>query len=253
MALSTEYNIVRHNTFFYNDQSAIALTVTSSYYSDVIYNKIYSNTFLHNGRNMATGPDVRMSAIGFSVYSGSLMIKYNATKNNICYDHYQTYGTYQVNLSDQTFAGNWNGNTQGDPKFVDASKTPGDPMNFSVPDLHLQAGSPCIDTGTYLTTITSPSGSGTSFRVEDSRYFMDRQGITRVQGDEIQLYGTSQRARITNINYSANTITVDRSLTWAQNQGIGLAYEGAAPDIGAYEFPQTEAPLPPRNLKIISP
>jgi hypothetical protein len=29
---------------------------------------------------------------------------------------------------------------------------------------------------------------------------------------------------------------VDRVLAWSQNQGISLAYQGAAPDLGAYEF-----------------
>ncbi|MCK4526905.1 T9SS type A sorting domain-containing protein, partial [candidate division WOR-3 bacterium] len=57
-----------------------------------------------------------------------------------------------------------------------------------------------------------------------------------VQGDEIQLYGSTQRARIISVNYSTKTITVDGNITWAQNQGINLAYEEAAPDIGAYEY-----------------
>jgi hypothetical protein len=57
---------------------------------------------------------------------------------------------------------------------------------------------------------------------------------------EIQL-ADGQRARITNVNHEANLITVDRVLTWALNQGISLVYEGAAPDLGAYEFePQLE-------------
>ena len=56
-----------------------------------------------------------------------------------------------------------------------------------------------------------------------------------MQGDEIQL-ASGQRARITDVNYATNMITIDRVLTWTQNQGISLAYEGAAPDLGAYEF-----------------
>ena len=48
--------------------------------------------------------------------------------------------------------------------------------------------------------------------------------------------GTSQRARITHVNYSTNTLTVDKNLTWTQNQGISLAYAGSAPDLGAYEY-----------------
>ena len=64
---------------------------------------------------------------------------------------------------------------------------------------------------------------------------MDGWGIPHVQGDEIQL-ANGQRARITNVNYETNMVTVDKVLTWTLNQGISLAYEGAAPDLGAYEF-----------------
>ncbi len=251
LALSTKNNIIRRNKFLYNDQSGIALTLSSGYYSDVTYNKIYNNSFLHNGWNMATGPDVRTSALGFSVYSGNHIVKYNSVKNNVYYDHYQTYGSYNVNLGDQTFEGNWDGDTQGDPKFVNASKTPGDPMDSTLPDLHLQTGSPCIDAGTYLTVITSTSGSGTSFQVAESSYFMDGWGIPNVMGDEIQLYESSETARIVSINHSTNTITVDRDLTWKQNQGISLSYVGAAPDIGAYEYFQVKRLSAPSDLNII--
>jgi hypothetical protein len=61
-----------------------------------------------------------------------------------------------------------------------------------------------------------------------------------VQGDEIQL-ADGQKARITSIDYGTNLITVDRVLAWTLNQGISLAYQGARPDLGAYEFePQLE-------------
>jgi hypothetical protein len=251
LALSTRNNIIRRNSFLYNDQSGIALTLSDGYYSDVNYNKIYNNSFLHNGWNMATGPDVRTSALGFSVYSGSHIIKYNFVKNNIYSDHYQTYGTYSVNLGDQTFEGNWDGDSQGDPQFVNASKTPGNPMDPSIPDLHLKTGSPCIDTGTYLTVVTSSSGSGNSFKVADSSYFMDGWGIPNVMGDEVQLSGSSDKARIVSINHSTNTITVNRILTYKQNQGISLFYAGAAPDIGAYEYNPGQQPSAPNDLKII--
>ena len=85
---------------------------------------------------MPTGsccPDAMCSAIGFAIYSGSWVIKNNAIKNNLYYDHPQDHGYYRVNSSDQIFAGNWNGDTQGDPKFVNASKTPRDPMDSSYP------------------------------------------------------------------------------------------------------------------------
>ena len=250
MSLTTGHNIVRRNRFYFNDLAGISMTLTSSYYQDIVDNKIYNNTFLRNGWNMTTGPDALTSAIAFAIYSGSHVITDNAIKNNIYYSHYQVYGYYYVSSGDQTFANNWDGDTQGDPLFVDASTTPGDPTDSTWPYFNLQGSSPCIDAGAALTTITTASGSGTSFTVDDAGYFMDGWGI--VQGDNIQLQGNMQRARITSINYVTNTITVDTSLTWTQNQGISVAYEGSAPDIGAYEFPQSTPPSAPNNLRIIS-
>jgi hypothetical protein len=130
-------------------------------------------------------------------------------------------------------ANNWDQNSV-DPGFVDLSGT--NPDIPDLPDLHLKANSTAIDQGIFLTTITSASGSGTQFQVLDARYFMDGWGIPHVQGDEIQFFGSTQRARISNVNYTTNTITVDKSLSWTQNQGLCLAYQGSAPDLGAYEY-----------------
>ena len=65
---------------------------------------------------------------------------------------------------------------------------------------------------------------------------MDGWGIAGIQGDEIQLIGSGLKARITAIDYSTRMMTVDRVLTWTQNQGVSLAFEGVAPDAGAYEL-----------------
>jgi len=235
LSLDNTHNILRKNMFYYNDGSGIGMSVTSNYISDITYNHIYNNSFIHNGWDPVQIPDAMTSAIGFAIYGGPWIIKYNAIKNNIYYDHYQTYGTYGgASLNDQTFAGNWDGNAQGNPLYVNGASA--DPSNSSLPDLHLQAGSPCIGIGVALTTITSASGSGTSFTVADAGYFMDGWGIAGVNGDDIQIVGTSQKARITKVNYQTNTITVDTSLSWTQNQGIALAYVGSAPDAGAYEY-----------------
>jgi hypothetical protein len=44
---------------------------------------------------------------------------------------------------------------------------------------------------------------------------------------------------------------VDRILTWTQNQGISLSYEGDAPDAGAYEIaPQLELHAAPADESI---
>jgi len=250
VSLATSYNIIRFNKFYHNNLYGLILLCYAN--SDSSYNKIYNNTFFNN----AYDPDPSYSdqyrcAIQFADWTASEN-KYNIIKNNLYYSHTQAYGVNGASLGDQTFVSNWDGDTQGDPQFVNASTTPPpDKTDSTLPNLDLQSTSPCIDQGMYLTTITSATGSGTSFVVDDAEYFTDGWGITGVDGDMIQVFGTTQRARITSVNYGTATITVDTSLTWTQNQGISLVYEGSAPDIGAYEVHQASAPSAPKNLRII--
>lgn len=247
--LAGNYNIVRKNDIFRAATVGISLSCGSSYPVAPSYNHIYNNNIFDNGQGEWGGKDE--CGIYFHDYGHPDTIEGNVLKNNILYSNGSpstcSYGFSGVSEGDQTFAGNWE--EAGDPKFVDTSGT--DPMSSTNPDFTLQSDSSSIDSGVYLTTITSSSGSGTTFAVDDARYFTD--GFTIVNGDEIQLSGNLQKARITNINYTTNTITVDRSLTWTQNQGISLAYEGAAPDIGAHEYGAHDAlaPSPPKNLRII--
>jgi len=91
-----------------------------------------------------------------------------------------------------------------------------------------------IDAGTFLTK-TVGAGSGTIMQVNDSGYFYDGYGIPGEAGDLIQLENGGT-ARIIDINYATNTLTLDRSLTWNNEQGVSLPYSGSKPDIGAYEY-----------------
>ncbi|GAF93190.1 unnamed protein product, partial [marine sediment metagenome] len=63
----------------------------------------------------------------------------------------------------------------------------------------------------WLTT-TASAGSGTQITVNDADYFCDGFGI--VDGDLMQLEGKTQTARIINIDYDNNIISVDSSLDW---------------------------------------
>ena len=253
MSLTTSNNIVRMNRYYNNDCAGLSMTLTSSYLQNIRHNKIYNNSFFNNGHN----PDAYRRAktsIYFAIYSGPRVIEHNVIKNNILYKHRIPFDEYNINTSDrrglitqQTFVNNWDGDTKGDPAFVNASETFGDPMDSTLPDLHLLGQSPCIDAGTHLTRITAVSGSGTSFQVEDAGYFMDGWGI--IEGDFIQLGGQTQRVRITNVDYSSNTITVHQSLSWTNAQGVSLAYEGSAPDLGAYEYGQTGNVISPSSQK----
>ncbi|MBN2008195.1 DUF1565 domain-containing protein [candidate division KSB1 bacterium] len=249
MAMNTSYNIVRFNQFYFNDRAGLSMTVTSSYYSDIVYNKIYNNTFFVNGLNDQDPDDHMNSGIGFGLYSGPLIIKYNTLKNNLLYKHRIPYGTYHVDILEQTVNNNWDGDEMGNPKFVNADIVLGDPMDVDYPDLRLEPESPCKDAGTHLTIIISETGSGSSFQVDDAGYFTDGWGI--VQGDSIQFWGTDQLAIIVAVDYSSNLITLDRSLAWTKNQGVCLKYKGSAPDIGSYEIHQPSQPHPPSNLRFI--
>jgi hypothetical protein len=127
-------------------------------------------------------------------------------------------------------------------------------------DFHPRSDSPGIDKGSFLTTTTN-AGRGNIIPVQDARYFMNGWGL--IDGDLIQLEGQTQTARIKNINYTTNTITVDTPLYWNNGQGISLAYQGFAPDVGAYEnesedkgkippAPDKMAPAAPLGLRVIS-
>jgi chitodextrinase len=105
--------------------------------------------------------------------------------------------------------------------------------NLSTLDFTLQADSPAIDRGDYLTRATA-AGSGTVIPVGDARYFHDGYGISGVSGDTIRV--GSNMVTVIDVNYSTNTITVNRSISWNSGDGVSYSYSGSKPDIGAYEY-----------------
>jgi hypothetical protein len=111
-----------------------------------------------------------------------------------------------------------------------------DPLFTDGPDYDftLQATSPLIDGGVFLTRTTS-ADSGNTLEVEDARYFHDGFGIEGEQGDLIRLEGDSETARVTAVDIAAGTITVDVSLTWTADQGVAQVFDGDAPDVGLDE------------------
>jgi hypothetical protein len=120
-------------------------------------------------------------------------------------------------------------NTDLTPLFVDANGR----------DFHLQTESPAIDLGLFLTK-TKNTGEGTQMQVEDAHYFTD--GMDIIEGDLIQLEGQTQTARVTNVDYDNNILTLDTPLSWSSGQGVSLPYSGNRPDIGAYEFSDLPSP-----------
>ena len=244
LALRTPNNLLRFNLFYHTGSGGLQVVSSQAGLDHADDNRIYRNTFYHTG-HQETDPGFQ-GGIYFANWSGQSPVG-NIVMGNVFYDNKNGAVTYEGLVDPQVIENNWDQNSV-DPKFVNLAGN--DPDNPNLPDLHLQAGSPCIDAGAHPTTITSPAGSGTQFQVEDARYFIDGWGIPHVQGDLIQL-SDGQRACITNVNYAANLVTVDTVITWALNQGISLAYEGAAPDLGAYEYePQLALDGLPRDQEI---
>ncbi|NHZ86498.1 MAG: DUF5011 domain-containing protein, partial [Planctomycetia bacterium] len=99
-------------------------------------------------------------------------------------------------------------------------------------DYRLTDQSPCIDQGGFLTT-TILGGNGTEVPVKDARYFTSGWGLTNP--DMIQI-GNNHPVQVLDVNYETNTIIVSQTLTWLENDGVSYIYNGAKPDMGAFEY-----------------
>ncbi len=167
---------------------------------------------------MECGPDNAAYVTNIHVVNNIFYV-YSHNQGNVFY-----YNEGSSSMIDDR--GNWWGTTDGNPLYTSPSTGV----------LTLQSGSACRNNGAWLTTITSTTGSGVSFVVDDALYFTDGMGI--IDGDIIQIEGQTQTARITGVNYTTNTITVNTTLSWTQGDGLALAYDGAAPDQGYIEHPE---------------
>ncbi len=104
----------------------------------------------------------------------------------------------------------------------------------------LEDGSDLIDAGTFINR-TASAGSGTSIQLHDARFFYGRHPLDPSPGSGaiIQLEGQTKRAEVLSVNYNTGTLSLNTSLTWSSGQGVAYAYEGSAPDIGAFEYGST--------------
>jgi hypothetical protein len=248
LTVRATHTIVRNNMIYLNDGPGISLYTDGSGTYDARYARIYKN-----GVSPLSQSDFRYTfgIVSDNVYGNNppIPIVDASLKNNL---FYQNVGGdmyfYYTNPALQTVLGNYYaaasnnsapmaaiaGNTvsSANPKFVDINPSPNIAAIGDF-DFHLQSTSPAIDMGVFLTATTA-AGAGKVIPVADASYFIDGYGI--VDGDVLQLQGQTKTARIVSIDYAANRITVDSSLTWTSNLGVGLAYSGSAPDIGAYEY-----------------
>lgn len=234
---ATSRLILRRNRFFDNQGVAVSF-YQKGYGATPSQNYIYHNSMLWSGLNPYALTN------GYTWYQAALLWAHASTTNNrVVNNAIWRVGPAGTNgamaaLSDTAinsshFAGNLTNTV--DPLWV---RTNTSTAGLSIPNLQLQPGSPAIQSGDWLTTITSGSGSGsgTNLTVADAGYFYDGWGIPGEVGDEIQLQGQTTTARITAVDYTTQTITLNSSMTWTNGQGVALIYNGSAPDVGAFEF-----------------
>jgi hypothetical protein len=256
LSVRSPYTIVRNNMFYFNDGVGLGLYVDSTQTYDARHSYVYHNVFYRNGVSPLSAGDLRYTfGLTFDNVAGNaapMPITNCAVKNNLFWNN--TGGDlffYYTDHAAQAIHGNYVGVVKGSnatgmvavtlpadnvmssasPLFVDTS-APETVANVDTFDFHLQAASPAIDRGAFLTTTTG-AGSGTVIAVADATYFIDGFGIAA--GDEIQLEGQTAAARVTAVDHAANTITVDAALTWTAGLGVAMKYSGTAPDIGAFE------------------
>lgn len=234
-------NIIRQNQFVNEDYAGFIIyggkTAQPSY-----SNYVYQNTIAYSGFNKPLWTNYNtMQVIDDTIWKNATafhLTTNNAFVNNLLWGNWSnTWILFEGSANISRFSGTL---TNTDPKFVDTND--GGPFSQTQPDVHLATNSPAIDAGTWLTTVTSANGSGTSFNVADALYFFSSWGASAghtVPSDIIQLQGQTNRATITGI--SGNTITVDTPLSWVNGLGVALAYNGIAPDVGAFESAQPTA------------
>ncbi len=276
MEICSASNIVRGNISIWNQNYGITVYGKSEGLT-VMGTKVYNNTVVWNslGQRALTNYTAQTTNTDYQYYKGALKLVYatNVFVGNNLFAYNGNGGAGSdtnvifyaaCTLEGNSWGKNWfdstNGNSWltnvgtvalGDPLFINTTSTnmtlnpavvvKGHPFDRETLVLSLQAGSPCIDAGQFLTTVTS-GGSGTTLPVADAGFFFDGYGM--VPGDTIQLEGQSSTTTITAADYGAKTLTLSSSLTWTNGQGVALAYNGSAPDMGAYEY-TSGAPAPP--------
>ncbi|WFB37419.1 right-handed parallel beta-helix repeat-containing protein [Kiritimatiellota bacterium B12222] len=245
--------IVRHNVF-YDNNVGIGMQFYGEEAAHNKHNRIYQNTLY---KNHCGG--IATSSPGTAEYSDNLFLN-NILSENECSTYDDGIQPYQVayrgdvegvlfdhntlysgTIPDEVI-GDWDGagytlvgiesaypgffmNTlEVDPLFVDATTF----------DFSLQAASPLVDAGTFLTATTT-AGSGRVIPVADAGFFHDGFGIVGEEGDRIQFEGSASPLTIVEVDYENNTLTVDADTNWSLGQGISLAFNGEAPDVGAFE------------------
>jgi parallel beta-helix repeat protein len=181
----------------------------------------------------------------------------NATGASNCalYGHIYEAGTWTADSGN--ILGYQDHSPTNNPKFA----------NLAGNDFHLQAGSPALNAGTFLTTVAAgDSGSGTSLVVNDAAFFQDGYGLTNanstVSADCISVTTVANHICITAVNYSTNTLTMASGFSRSSGDSVWLYSDssgtvqlvGSAPNIGAkMQAPATSGSGLSSNTSLVGP
>lgn len=264
--IQTSENVITRNNVIYSNNRSTADTTQSrglyvkndSKYVSIIHNSLYSNC------SSSTG-DVTFGKATGNV--SDVYFKNNVIMNSKCRNDLSVYLTsgYEADYNNyyngsRTLKFGWKGTdylsfeTYKSPSVSgqDTNSLNQDPLfiNAAGGDFSLSKNSPNIDAGGFLTNTTA-AGSGTTISVYNSRYFTN--GMNLIDGDLITV-GSEKSLRVMAVDYGANSITVDRSISWSAGSPVSYDYYGARPDIGAKEYTSTIIPPSPTpTLSIPSP
>jgi hypothetical protein len=253
--ITGRWNIVRNNYVYGARETGVSIIAesdTNDATSQNRQNHIYNNTIYDCGTNAygfcaINSKSLYQGGISFNNFgAGRFNPIGNCIKNNIIRKVPASHVIWQIGtarLSDQVIVGNFE--NRRDPKFLDP--TMGRVLDRKLPDLRLANASPCKNAGVFLTTITSSAGSGTSFTVDDARYFHD--GYNGLISPDTIRTSAGQSATIASINYDTNTITVSSPISWTGGDGVALDFSGNAPDQGVNQ----SSLLAPTDLHAASP
>lgn len=221
-------NRVYNNTF--HDNWCVGLAISSPLKK--MTDNEYRNNILWNNQGLGASQCAEKNAkqilLRNSKTSGGRFINNNiassvdeyvigiwgSERSHSLFSYYLSFGVAEIDDS-----------TQVDPLFKSESNH----------DYSLQAESPMIDAGAFLTSVISADGSGNQIQLADVKYFYDGYSIPGEVGDKVQIAGRDETATIVKIDYTKQAIILNKPLTWLQGDGIALSYNGVSPDIGARE------------------
>jgi len=183
----------------------------------IINNIFYNNTSANNTAFTQIGwtPGLTFSNL-VSRFEGNVVFSDFSTNNIV-----DKYSLQQLN---DKFPVQVNSNVQVNPVLENA--------DLISPIFSLTTSSKANNSGVYLTETVNSSGGNTKIIVKDAKYFIDGYGLK--DGDLIKVGNISAvvTAKIVNVNYVTNEITVDSPISWVTGAGVSMIYFDSMPDIG---------------------